>query len=52
MREDIHVGDKVQWTTVNGTKTGVVKSISPRGIVIRLASMRYVIAQENSVKKI
>lgn len=47
-----NIGDKVQWDTVKGPKTGVIERIDQRGILIRLPNQKCIIANETSLKAV
>lgn len=52
LKSSFEVGDKVQWDTVKGLKTGVIESERPDGYLIRLESGKCIVAHENSLTKL
>ena len=47
-----NIGDKVQWDTVKGPKTGVIESKRADGYLIRLDNGKCIVAHETSLTKV
>ena len=45
-------GDRVQWDTVKGLKTGVIESKRADGYLIRLDNGKFIVAHETSLTKL
>lgn len=46
------IGDRVQWDTVKGLKTGVIESKRTDGYLIRLDDGKCIVAHETSLTKV
>ena len=46
-----HIGDKVQWRTVNGTESGVVENIWNGNYIVRLKNRKQALVNEKSIIK-
>lgn len=43
VHDNLKVGDRVTWNSVNGTPSGIVEAVDEHGVLVRLPSGKYTI---------